>query len=104
MPRVSVAGLPTPPLSRPATGWFAMPNRYCEWSGLSNRAQQWIHACSAAELAAAVSLYFPALDSGMLTGALARYQAQGVWGRDPVLPEDGFDRLQNSLVSSGFTR
>jgi NitT/TauT family transport system substrate-binding protein len=25
-------------------------------------------------------------------------------GRDPVLPEDGFDRLQNSLVSSGFTR
>jgi NitT/TauT family transport system substrate-binding protein len=69
-----------------------------------HRAQQWIHACSAAELAAAVSLYFPALDSGMLTGALARYQAQGVWGRDPVLPEDGFDRLQNSLVSTGFTR
>jgi NitT/TauT family transport system substrate-binding protein len=69
-----------------------------------HRAQQRIHACSAAELAAAVSPYFPALDSGVLTGALARYQAQGVWGRDPVLPEDGFDRLQNSLVSSGFTR
>jgi NitT/TauT family transport system substrate-binding protein len=69
-----------------------------------HRTQKWIHACSAAELAATVSPFFPALASGVLTGAIARYQAQGVWGRDPFLPEDGFDRLQNSLVSSGFTR
>jgi NitT/TauT family transport system substrate-binding protein len=27
-----------------------------------------------------------------------------VWGRDPVLPEDGFDRLRRSLVSGGFIR
>ena len=69
-----------------------------------HRTQQWIHACSAAELAATVSPFFPAFASGVLTGAIARYQAQGVWGHDPVLPEDGFDRLQNSLVSSGFIR
>jgi NitT/TauT family transport system substrate-binding protein len=69
-----------------------------------HRTQQWIHSCSAAELAAAVSPFFPALASGALTGAIARYQAQGVWGRDPVLPEDGFDRLRDSLVSSGFIR
>jgi NitT/TauT family transport system substrate-binding protein len=69
-----------------------------------HRTQQWIHTCSAAELAATVSPFFPALDSGVLTGALARYQAQGVWGREPVLPKDGFDRLRNSLVSSGFVR
>jgi hypothetical protein len=37
-----------------------------------------------------------------LARALARYQAQLVWGRDPVLPEDGFDRLRRGLVSSGF--
>jgi NitT/TauT family transport system substrate-binding protein len=60
------------------------------------RTQQWIHACSAAELAATVSPFFPALGSGVLTGAIARYRAQGVWGGDPVLPKDGFDRLQNS--------
>src|SRR5882762_509688 len=69
-----------------------------------HRTQQWIHTCSAAELAATVSPFFPALDSGVLTGAIARYQAQGVWGRDPVLPKDGFDRLRNSLVSSEFIR
>jgi NitT/TauT family transport system substrate-binding protein len=70
-----------------------------------HRTQQWIQACSAAaELAATVSPFFPALASGALTGAIARYQAQGVWGHDPLLPEDGFDRLRNSLVSSGFIR
>jgi hypothetical protein len=69
-----------------------------------HRTQMWIHAFSAAELAATVSPFFPALDSGVLTGAIARYQAQAVWGRDPVLPEDGFDRLRNSLLSSGVIR
>ena len=69
-----------------------------------HRTQQWIHACSAAELAATVSPFFPGLASGVLTGAIARYQAQGVWGRSPVLPEDAFDRLRDSLVSSGFIR
>jgi NitT/TauT family transport system substrate-binding protein len=68
------------------------------------RTQRWIHTCSAPELAAAVSSFFPALDHGVLTRALARYKAQGVWGSDPVLPEDGFDRLQRSLLSSGFVR
>ena len=69
-----------------------------------HRTQQWAHACPAAELAVTVSPFFPALASDVLTGALARYQARGVWGRDPFLPKDGFDRLQNGLVSSGFIR
>ena len=40
----------------------------------------------------------------MLTGALARYKAQGVWGTDPVLPEEGFDRLRRALLGNGFLR
>ncbi|HXO89312.1 MAG TPA: hypothetical protein VN849_00825 [Stellaceae bacterium] len=99
-----MAGRPTPLSSRQETGWSATPNRYCEMVRAIHRTQRWIHACSAAELAATVSPFFPALDSRVLTGALTRYQAQGVWGRDPVLPKDGFGRLQNSLVSSGFIR
>ena len=66
------------------------------------RTQQWLDVRSAPEIAAAISAFFPALDRGVLTAALARYQSQSVWGRDPVLPEDGFDRLQRCLVSSGF--
>jgi NitT/TauT family transport system substrate-binding protein len=66
------------------------------------RTQQWIAAHPAAEIAAAIASFFPALDHGVLTGALARYQAQRVWGEDPVLPEDGFDRLRRALASGGF--
>ena len=66
------------------------------------RTQQWIHAQSPQGIAAAIAPFFPTLDPGVLARALARYKAQLVWGRDPVLPEDGFDRLRRGLVSSGF--
>jgi NitT/TauT family transport system substrate-binding protein len=67
-----------------------------------HRTQQWLHANQAPAVAAAIASYFPALDRGVLAGAIARYQAQAVWGGDPVLPEAGFDRLRRGLVSSGF--
>jgi NitT/TauT family transport system substrate-binding protein len=66
------------------------------------RTQQWIAANTADEIAATVASFFPALDRVVLAGALARYRAQGVWGSDPVLPEDGFDRLRRGLVSGGL--
>jgi len=68
------------------------------------RTQQWFHAQSPQEIAAAIASFFPTLDAGTLARAVARYQSQLVWGRDPVLPEDGFDRLRRGLVSSGFIR
>ena len=66
------------------------------------RTQLWVAAQPPAALAEAIGSYFPALDREVLTGALTRYKAQGVWGTDPVLPEDGFDRLRRALLSSGF--
>jgi NitT/TauT family transport system substrate-binding protein len=69
-----------------------------------DRTLHWVAASAAAEIAAAIAEFFPALDRGVLARAVARYKAQGVWGRDPVLPEDGFDRLRRGLVSSGFVR
>jgi NitT/TauT family transport system substrate-binding protein len=68
------------------------------------RTQRWIHARSAEEIAVAIASYFPTLDLGVLARAIARYQTQLVWGRDPILPKEGFDRLQKCLVSSGFIR
>jgi NitT/TauT family transport system substrate-binding protein len=69
-----------------------------------HRTQQWIYSRSAREIGATISSFFPALDRGVLAAALTRYRAQSVWGRDPVLPEDGFDRLRRCLVSGGFIR
>ncbi len=37
-----------------------------------------------------------------VAAACARYKALGIWGADPVLPRDGYDRLLASLVSGGF--
>jgi hypothetical protein len=33
---------------------------------------------------------------------LSRYQALGIWGRAPILPRDGYERLKDSMVSGGF--
>jgi NitT/TauT family transport system substrate-binding protein len=66
------------------------------------RTLQWIYTVSADEIAAAISSYFPALERSTLARALDRYRTQQVWGRNTVLPEDGFDRLGRSLVSGGF--
>ncbi len=64
--------------------------------------QRWLMVQPPAVLAETVAPYFPALDRAVLTGALARYQAQGVWRGDPLMPEDGFMRLQRALLSSGY--
>jgi NitT/TauT family transport system substrate-binding protein len=66
--------------------------------------QQWIHVCPMQEIVAATESFFPALDRGVLARALARYRAEQIWGCDPVLPADGFYRLQQGLLSSGFIR
>jgi NitT/TauT family transport system substrate-binding protein len=66
------------------------------------RTQQWIRTQSGHQIAAAIASFFPRLDHGVLARAVARYQAQRVWGGDPALPEEGFDRLRRGLVSGGF--
>jgi len=66
------------------------------------RTQQWVQAQPPTALAELIADYFPALDRGVLTGALTRYKAQGVWGTDPILPEDGFDQLRGALLATGF--
>jgi NitT/TauT family transport system substrate-binding protein len=66
------------------------------------RTQQWVEAQTPRALADMIADYFPTLDRAVLTGALARYQAQGVWGTDPILPEEGFDRLRRALLTTGF--
>ena len=68
------------------------------------KTQRWVAAAPPDAIAAAIAGYFPALDQGVLSRALARYQSQGVWGTDPVLPADGFDRLRRALIGSLFLK
>jgi NitT/TauT family transport system substrate-binding protein len=66
------------------------------------RTQKWVEAQTPRALADTIAHYFPTLDRAVLTGSLTRYKAQGVWGTDPILPEEGFDRLRRALLASGF--
>jgi NitT/TauT family transport system substrate-binding protein len=66
--------------------------------------QRWVAGASPEALAEAIAGYFPALDRGVLARSLARYKAQGVWAGDPVLSEEGFDRLRRALLGCGFLK
>jgi NitT/TauT family transport system substrate-binding protein len=67
-----------------------------------HRTLQWIAGASPDSIAAAIAPYFPTIPPNRLTAACKRYQALGIWGRDPVLPRAGYDRLLASMVSGGF--
>src|SRR5262249_17088749 len=66
------------------------------------RTLKWFHASDAPSIAASIRSYFPHVPEPRLIGAIARYKALGIWGRNPLLPRTGYARLCDSLVSGGF--
>jgi NitT/TauT family transport system substrate-binding protein len=68
------------------------------------RTQKWLHSNPPEELAAAVQSFFPSAEPSLLRAAVARYHALGIWGRNPILPCAGYERLRASLVSAGFVQ
>jgi NitT/TauT family transport system substrate-binding protein len=68
------------------------------------RTQKWLHAQPPEALAGAVQSFFPSVPPTLLRAAVARYQALGIWGRNPIMPRAGYDRLKAGLVSGSFVR
>ena len=68
------------------------------------RTQKWLHRQPPEALADVVAPYFPNVPRPLLAAALARYYDLGIWGRDPILPRAGYERLVAGLVSGGFVR
>lgn len=68
------------------------------------RTQRWVAGQPSRALALAIGDYFPQLDRGVLERALTRYKEQEVWGTNPVLREEGFDRLRRALLGNGFLK
>ncbi|MSP00114.1 MAG: ABC transporter substrate-binding protein [Acetobacteraceae bacterium] len=66
------------------------------------KTQRWTTDASGAAIAEAVRPFFPDVPPSILEAACARYKSLGIWGRDPILPRAGYDRLLESLVSGGF--
>jgi NitT/TauT family transport system substrate-binding protein len=68
------------------------------------RTQKWLHREGPEALAEVMRPYFPAVPQPLLLAAIARYRRLGIWGRDPVLPKIGYQRLVAGLVSGGFAK
>jgi NitT/TauT family transport system substrate-binding protein len=66
------------------------------------RTQKRLQASSAREIAELVGAFFPNVGPVTLERAIARYKALGIWGRDPRLPRDGFERLRAACLSGGL--
>ena len=68
------------------------------------RTQKWLHGAGAEAIFAAIRPYFPNEPEDLLRAAISRYQAFGIWGRTPILPLDGYERLKAGLISGGFAK
>ncbi len=66
------------------------------------RTQKWLHANPSDTVAACVADYFPDLDPDVLSACIERYKALGLYGANPILPRDGFERLRDACLSGGL--
>lgn len=65
------------------------------------RVLRWIAVTPGSEIARALVEYFPNVPRGIFAAAIDRYRALGLFAPDPVMPPEGFDRLQAAMRSGG---
>jgi len=68
------------------------------------RAQRWMAAHGAADIADLIAPSFPDIDREIRRRAVERYLRQGTWAVDPVLRQPGYEALQRILLDGGFIR
>lgn len=67
-----------------------------------DRTLKWVDKASGKEVAQAIAGYFTDLPPAILEAACVRYKALGIWGKTPILPRSGYNRLRDGLISGGF--
>ncbi len=65
------------------------------------RTLRWIADTPGSEIARAVAKYFPDVAPATFAAAIDRYRSLQLFAIDPVLPREGFDRLQAAMRSGG---
>ena len=68
------------------------------------RTQKWLHASPPKTIAEVIQPFFPTVPAALLQAAIARYLELGIWGRSPILPRAGYDRLRAGLISARFVK
>ncbi|WP_168122688.1 ABC transporter substrate-binding protein [Paenibacillus sp. HB172176] len=65
------------------------------------KAQQWVDAHSAEEIADAVKPYFENVDGNILISSIDRYKQQGSFATDPLVDEAEWNNLLDVMTSAG---
>jgi NitT/TauT family transport system substrate-binding protein len=66
-----------------------------------HRTLQWFARTPAIVIAGLLKDYFPDLATPLFAACIDRYRALGLWGPDPVIRREGFDRLHAAMRASG---
>jgi NitT/TauT family transport system substrate-binding protein len=66
-----------------------------------HRTLGWFAATPAVEIARALKSYFPDVAEPIFAAAIDRYRKLGLWGPDPVIRREGYDRLHAAMRAAG---
>ena len=66
-----------------------------------HRTLRWFAATPAREIARTLKSYFPGVDETIFANAIERYRGLGLWGPDPVIRREGYDRLHAAMRAAG---
>jgi NitT/TauT family transport system substrate-binding protein len=68
------------------------------WTDAIYRAQKWTAAASAADIVAAVEVFFPGINPKAMTAAVERYQKLKIWKESPVIEPQPIEKFEDILV------
>jgi len=63
---------------------------------------KWFAVTPSFEIVDAVQSFFPDVPRDLFAACIDRYRALELWGRDPVVRREGYDRLHAAMRSSGI--
>jgi NitT/TauT family transport system substrate-binding protein len=66
-----------------------------------HRTLQWFAKAPAIEIAGLLKDYFPDVATPLFAACIDRYRKLGLWGPDPVIRREGYDRLHAAMRASG---
>jgi NitT/TauT family transport system substrate-binding protein len=66
-----------------------------------HRTLGWFAATPAVEIARTLEIYFPDVSEAIFAAAIERYRKLGLWGPDPVIRREGYDRLHAAMRAFG---
>lgn len=66
-----------------------------------HRTLAWFAKTPALEIAGLLKDYFPDLPTPLFAACVDRYRALGLWGPDPIIRREGYDRLHAAMRASG---